>query len=241
MQKTKTILIDDEKHALDLIEILLTDYPFIEVIDKCSNGEDAINSIIEKRPDLIFLDINLGTTNGFQIIEELQALESVPDVIFISAHNKALKAYEYSAFDYIMKPIDPDRLRKSVLRYRNHQLRINKTPKRLKFITQNGIIFIDERQLIACKAEGNYTSLLLTNHKQETVTIQLGHLQNQLSSQFFFRSHRSVLINVKYLQCIRKDSVLLSDDNIEYTFPLSKENRKELELIASEFNPVEGL
>ena len=112
MKTFKTLLIDDERLAREELKSLLKEYHEIEIIDEAKNGEEGIQKIKELKPDLIFLDINMPGINGFDMIKQL---EEIPRVIFVTAYDEyALKAFEVNALDYILKPVDPERLREAI-------------------------------------------------------------------------------------------------------------------------------
>ena len=112
MKTFRTIIIDDERLAREELKSLLKDYHEIEIIDEAKNGEEGIQKIKELKPDLIFLDINMPGLNGFEMIKHL---DEIPRVIFVTAYDEyALKAFEVSALDYILKPVDPIRLKEGI-------------------------------------------------------------------------------------------------------------------------------
>ena len=108
----KALIVDDERLARKELNTLLNDFPEIEIIGEAVNADDAIEQIREKKPDLLFLDIQMPGKNGFELLENLDA---VPKVIFTTAYDEyALKAFEVNALDYLLKPIRKDRLTDSI-------------------------------------------------------------------------------------------------------------------------------
>ena len=108
----KTIIVDDERLARKELLSLLEKHSFIEIIAECANANEAKIAIEEKKPDLVFLDIQMPEKTGFDLLEEL---EYIPHVIFVTAYDDfAIKAFEVNAFDYILKPVDPIRLEESL-------------------------------------------------------------------------------------------------------------------------------
>src|SRR6266542_1641989 len=109
MNPVRAIIVDDEQLSRDFIKTFLKEQDRIEIIHECSNGIDALQFIIDARPDLVFLDIQMPDLNGFQLIQELPP-DIKPLFIFITAYDKyALKAFEVSAIDYLLKPFTSDR------------------------------------------------------------------------------------------------------------------------------------
>ncbi len=112
MKTFKTILVEDERLAREELKSLLKDYLEIDIIGEAKNGEEGIALIKEQKPDLVFLDINMPGMNGFEMLKHL---EEIPRVIFVTAYDEyALKAFEVNALDYILKPVDPERLREAI-------------------------------------------------------------------------------------------------------------------------------
>ncbi|MFN7014178.1 MAG: LytR/AlgR family response regulator transcription factor, partial [Bacteroidia bacterium] len=108
----KTLIIDDERLARQELKKLLQKYPEIEILDECSNAVEALEKIPALNPDLIFLDIQMPEINGFQLLEKL---ENVPRVVFVTAYDEyALKAFEFNALDYLLKPVHPERLDETI-------------------------------------------------------------------------------------------------------------------------------
>ena len=108
----KTIIIDDERLARKELNKLLEGFNEIEVVDMCSNVDEALISIEKNNPDLLFLDINMPEKSGFDLLEEL---ETAPKVIFVTAYDEyAIKAFEVNALDYLLKPVELDRLESAI-------------------------------------------------------------------------------------------------------------------------------
>lgn len=117
--KIRALIVDDERLARDEIRFLLEDEDDIEIIGEAAGGEDAVSQTIEKRPDIIFLDIQMPVMDGFQVIRTLLQAEALPLVIFTTAYDQyAIKAFEVNAIDYLLKPIEKKRLSEAVGRAR---------------------------------------------------------------------------------------------------------------------------
>lgn len=116
MSKLRTLIVDDEPLALSLLRSKLSKLPEIEIIAECRNGREAVSAIMDMSPDLVFLDIQMPGVNGFGVIEKLQT-DIVPLIVFITAYEQyAIEAFEVHAVDYILKPIDEERLVRAVQR-----------------------------------------------------------------------------------------------------------------------------
>jgi DNA-binding LytR/AlgR family response regulator len=126
-----------------------------------------------------------------------------------------LKAFDYAAFGYLLKPIDPVRLDETIQRYSRHHTESLKAKaskllmalKKLVFRTQKGIIFIDPKELLYCEADGNYTDLHFGMGKKETVSMNLGHIEQTLNEHGFFRVSRSCVINLSSIKSVEKRAV----------------------------------
>ena len=116
MSKLKTIIVDDEPLALDLLRSILSSIEDVEIIAECSNGRDAIAAVSSLHPDLIFLDIQMPGVNGFEVVKAMQS-DTMPMVIFATAYNQyAIDAFDMHAVDYLLKPFDPERFLVAVRR-----------------------------------------------------------------------------------------------------------------------------
>ncbi|MGB0449880.1 MAG: LytR/AlgR family response regulator transcription factor [Porticoccaceae bacterium] len=116
MQKLRTLLVDDEPLALNLLRSIVGKIDDVEIIGECKNGREAIESVMLLAPDLIFLDIQMPNVNGFEVVKALQS-DVMPMVIFATAYNQyAIDAFDLHAVDYLLKPFDPDRVLRAVQR-----------------------------------------------------------------------------------------------------------------------------
>lgn len=209
----KAILIDDEPESLkSLARQLETECPGVQIIDKCDNGKEAIMSIRENHPDLLFLDIDMPYINGFEL------LEMVPDVdfevIFTTAHDDyALKAFRISAADYLLKPIDIEQLKKAVEKVRilrekgqsSSQIQFlieqlkdidNNEVKRIALPTFDGLEFLNMSDIIYCKSDGAYSYVYFKDGSNLYISKTLRYLEDALCNFHFFRIHRSYIVNL---------------------------------------------
>jgi len=203
----RTILVDDENHALDSMEILLDrNFPGkFEVLAKCNSVDQALPEIQRYEPELIFLDIQMPQKNGFILLESVPHREF--EVIFTTAHQDyGIEAIKNEAFDYLLKPIDVIELNKTISRYLNKlkskedaevklesQLRGNQMI-RLKSQTHEDFVSLDE--ILYLEASGNYTVFHLESGEKLTVTKLLLHYEKRLkSSNLFTRVHDKILVN----------------------------------------------
>jgi two-component system LytT family response regulator len=145
-QVLKTIIVDDEPLALKLIEAKLSKLDDVEIIDRCKNGREAIEAILEKEPHLVFLDIQMPGISGLEVVKQIQDA-ILPMVVFATAYEEyALEAFDANAVDYILKPIDDDRIRRAVARAHERYAMISLQNQSIKQPILKAIEQIDESQ-----------------------------------------------------------------------------------------------
>ncbi len=204
----RAIIIDDERLARVELRRLLSPYKEINIIGEAVNVEDAISKISDLKPDLIFLDIQMPGKNGFELLEEL---DSVPTVIFTTAYDEyALKAFEYNAMDYLLKPIEPKRLEATIKKI----IEINR--KNITDDSDHPILAEDDQVFVKdgerCwfvklstvrlfESEGNYVRLYFDDFKP-LILRTLNYLDERLDSRTFFRANRKHIINLKFIENI---------------------------------------
>jgi len=212
----RAVIVDDEPDARDALRLALERYcPEIEIIASSENPEDGLEQIKKQKPDLLFLDVDMPGMSGFDVLNQLT--ESNMNVIFVTAHDKyAIKAIRFSALDYLLKPVDAEDLQRAVKRAvekRNHgenkikvksfldnvrsqQERLGK----LSVPTMEGLLFLDIHEIVYCKADDNYTEIILNNKEKIVVSKTLKDVEEMLEGYSFFRIHQSYLINLKFMQ-----------------------------------------
>lgn len=240
------IIVDDERRSRELLMSLLEKFEKFKVIATAENVDHAFEIIQVNIPDLIFLDIEMPTKNGFQLLEMLLAQKLNPTVVFTTAYEKyAIKAFKFAAFDYLLKPIKLTDLELTLNRYmeKKHNFNLYQNTKTLNEFINNkevlklnlrtGTLIIEPDELVLCIADGNYTHLLLNDGKQETVTFNIGEIHKMIPENGFFRVDRSNILNLSYLKKIDyKGRNIVVKLNSEYKkIKLSKENIKKLEEI----------
>jgi len=242
--KTLTaILVDDEEGARDVLSILLERFcPTIDLIGKYSNVEDAVDGVKKHNPDVVFLDIEMPNYAGYEIVEFFDEINF--EMVFITAHDKyAIKAFEISAVDYLLKPIDLDRLKSSVekltqkvqLKQPNHIGLLTDTLKsnevKSVVISDKGYqTKIDLKDIIAFEAKESYCSLH-TIEKKYVASKNLKHFETILSqNKNFFRVHKSWLINLDFMKNYSKSNLEINLEN-DIVAKLSKYKKAEFETV----------
>jgi two-component system, LytTR family, response regulator len=212
----RAVVIDDEPLARRGIISRLRPYPQFQVIAECANGEDALNAIVEHRPDLIFLDVQMPEMDGFEMLENLP-LDERPAVIFLTAFDHyALRAFEVHATDYLLKPIDDVRFTEAIERVqRTLQMeRDNTLGERLeslltdlhskrssgnqqRFAIRNGrrVFFVTASDVEWIEAQGDYAALHV-NGKTHLLREPLHILERRLDASIFIRIHRSTIVRL---------------------------------------------
>jgi DNA-binding LytR/AlgR family response regulator len=238
--KLRSVIIEDEPGSLQLLHNLLDANGNVIVVGESSDPFKAIDLLLETKPDLLFLDIKMPGKSGFEILDDMRKIRSLnPYVVFITAYNEfAIRAFEYAAFDYLLKPVDPVRLNDSILRCIDSKSsdRSQKTQlllesiKKIHFRNTSGFIFIDPLEIIYVEAAGNYSVFHLSDNRTETVTMLLGKIHEMLDSEIFFRISRSCIINLNDLKKINSKQLqcILSRDGTELKCDISRERISEL-------------
>ena len=234
----KTILIDDELMALESLTYdLNTHCPSVEIIKSVTNPEDAIKYINELKPDLVMSDIQMPRMNAFTMLEKLDYKDF--DLILVTAFNKyAVRAFEFSAVDYLVKPVDPKKLVTAIQKAKDkkashdieeklalimHNLKFgNNENYTLAIPTLDGAEFIEVKDLVYLSADSNYCHLFFANGSKMMVSKPLKHFANILVDHHFLRIHQSHMINTSYIKSYRKGlagSIILKDGT---TLPISR-------------------
>ncbi len=208
----RTVIIDDENHAITNICTMLQKFEDVKIEYTATNPEDAIAYLVKNDADLVFLDIKMPGQTGFDVLDSLNNLGANSfKVVFLTAYDEfAIKAIKYTAFDYLLKPVDKQELQETINRViaekNTHKpygysqlLDLLKTEAKLKINTPNGYEFINTNDIAYAESTGNYTNLVLTNNTSRTVSKTLKEIETELEQFSFVRVHRKNLINKKHL------------------------------------------
>jgi len=204
----KALIIDDERLARVELRRLLSPYKEINIVGEAVNAEDALNKITELNPELIFLDIQMPGKNGFELLEEL---DSVPAVIFTTAYDEyALKAFEYNAMDYLLKPIEPERLEETVKKIIEKERKTSNEVSTSNKLSEEDQVFVKDGDkcwfvklstVRLFESEGNYVRLYFDENKP-LILRTLNYLDERLDNKTFFRANRKHIINLKWIDNI---------------------------------------
>ena len=209
------IIIDDEaKGRIVLKQKLETYCAVVQIVAEAADGIEALKLIETHKPQLIFLDIEMPRMNGFEMLNSIKDKDF--HIIFTTAYDQyAIKAIKYSAFDYLLKPIDIDELKAAVLKIET--LKKSSTSKQFEMLQQNmlepknkfsklaiasveGLQFYNINDIVHLEANSNYTDIYLVNKIKVTASKTLKEFEDLLPSSFFFRTHHSHLINLNFIK-----------------------------------------
>lgn len=203
------LIVDDEELAQLQVKFLLRNYPRFENVETASSLDEALGKYNSKKPDLIFLDINIQENTGFDLLENL---EDAPPVIFSTAHEEhALKAFQVQAFDYILKPIDSARFNKIVQRFIKTFDNSTVTPveeedgnpfNRIFLKDGDNAWFIGYEEIQRIESDGSFCRIY-HNGKETKIHRSLVQIEAKLPSKHFFRANRQTLVNLNWLSDIR--------------------------------------
>jgi two-component system, LytTR family, response regulator len=220
----KTVLIDDEKHALESLKILLERHfpEKFEILAMCNSVDQALPAIEMIEPELVFLDIQMPQKHGFTLLEILP--NRTFEVIFITAHQEhAINAISHDALAYLLKPIDSLELQKAIAKFENKRKNnsLNDTLSSIKkqlnslniidFNTQESILYVDLDDILYFQAEGNYTRVYMEKKDSQLLSKPIGYFEKRLEdSNHFIRIHHSYLANAtKFDKYDKKEGYLI--------------------------------
>ena len=207
MSSINVIIVDDERPARKELIFLLKDFPGIVVQGDVDNIKDAITLITTKKPDLVFLDIQLSGENGFDLLKKV-AVDF--KTIFVTAYDEyAIKAFDVNASDYLLKPVDPKRLEIALKRIMDVPAKNNSEIKKFEYcdsiyVKQNNCTarFIEINSIIAITSVANHSKLETLDGNSYVILKTLKQWEAELPEVFFIRIHRSTIVNLKFINKI---------------------------------------
>jgi two-component system LytT family response regulator len=237
-----SVLVDDERHCLETLAWQLEKFcPHVSIVAQCESGEQALEVLSGKTVDLVFLDIEMPRMNGFELLQRVGHVTF--DVIFTTAYDMfAVKAFKFSALDYLLKPIDKDELVQAVSKVKGRQPIMPEqldilfqtlygrkpTSPKVALPTMSGLEFVTAEEIIHCQSEGNYTHIYLQDKSHYLICRTLKETEELLSGHNFFRVHHSHLINPNHIRkYIKGDGgyVIMSDNT---SISVSRSRKEEL-------------
>jgi len=246
--KIRTVIVDDERHARQKVRALLAAAPDVEVVAECADGDDAVDTILELKPDLVFLDVQMPGRDGFDVLGAIG--DAAANVIFVTAHDQyAVRAFEVQALDYLLKPFDRPRMQLALERVRarmrdgddlQERLRAlveqvrprGETLERIMVKSSGRITFLRVEEIDWIEAADNYVRLH-AGRESHLIRETMNHLETKLDRKRFIRVHRKAIVNVDSVREIR--SLFHGDHNILLRtgadIPLGRSYRERLEAI----------
>jgi two-component system LytT family response regulator len=217
----RALVVDDEPLGRRAIWRLLGKHVGVDVIGECGDGESAVRAIRERKPDLVFLDVQMPEMDGFQVLSEVGANE-LPVTIFVTAYDRyALRAFDANAIDYLLKPIGKERFERALTRAKHRiagQLNYDEVhriisslerlaaartyPDRLAIPKNGRVLFVATKDIDWIEAEGNYVRLHVGNREHEFRETLAG-LEERLNPSEFLRIHRSTIVNIQRINEIQ--------------------------------------
>ncbi len=240
----KALIVDDEAPARSRLARMLSAFGDLEVVGEASNGLEALQTVQNLQPDLVFLDIEMPELNGLEVAEAWGG--KGPAVVFVTAYSEhALKAFELSALDYLVKPVSPERLAETIERVRRQKeprpaahlqkliesLQEGRTRRRMAVKSGAKYRVFEPSQVSAIVAREHYAALLVDG-QELLADDSLDQLAQRLDPARFLRIHRSAIINLDYLRELehegdRKYTAVLSDP-AKTRLPVSREKLEDL-------------
>jgi two-component system LytT family response regulator len=239
MENIRVLIVDDEPLAREGVRMLLKAEPDIEIIGECRNGREAVKTILRARPDLVLLDIQMPGMDGFEVLEAIGA-QRMPQVIFVTAYDEhALRAFEVSALDYLLKPIDAARFQEALARARD-RIRGNNLAalatqlqqmmatwqseknylERIAIKSTGRVVLLGVHEIDWIEAADNYVQLH-AGKVSHLLLATMNGLASRLNPQQFLRIHRSTIVNVQRIKELQPlfhgEYRIILQDNTELT------------------------
>ena len=229
----RTVLVDDEIDSIRVLQKLLESFcPQVAIVGTANGVETALQVIRETGPDLVFLDIEMAQGNAFDLLNQLQPLSF--QFIFVTAFDDyAIRAFKYSAVDYLLKPVDIDDLRSAISRVQERPLEKDLTQKmrtllehmgslqmsqqKMAIPTITGLMFVPVQEILRFEAKGNYTTIVMANNDTILATKTIKDYEEALPEAIFYRIHNSHIINlsrIKEYQKGRGGAVVMEDGTV---------------------------
>jgi len=240
----KAVIIDDEPAMQQVNSLLMNEYfPEVTVAGIANSVESAVLLIKEQQPQLVLLDIELGSGTGFQVLQQLKPYSF--KVVFITGFDSyALKAIKFSALDYILKPVNEtefqNAIQKAVDEINNQESQQLQTqhlldtfkkeinPKKLVLKTAELLHIVDISDIHFCQSDNSYTTFFLENNEKIVVSKSIGEFESLLADFSFFRPHQSFLVNLNHVKKIDKSDGGLIVMKNKKEIPISIRQKKKL-------------
>ncbi len=213
MKTLRTLIVDDERLAREELKKMLEVHHEIEIIAEAKNGKEAIEIINTEKPDLIFLDVSMPEMSGFEMLKNLP---EIPKVIFVTAHDEfALNAFEVNALDYVLKPVDPERLKDAIAKANKEDGEFfsdlsSRSSRKDRLLTVTDRVFIKDGEkcwfvelskVRMMESDGNYVKVYFDTFRP-LILRSLNSFEERLDAEHFFRANRKFIINLNWVHSI---------------------------------------
>lgn len=206
--KFKSLIIDDENLAREDLKALLKDIEEVELIGEAATVDDAKKIISELNPNLIFLDIQMPGKSGFDLLKEI---ETTANIIFVTAFDEyAIRAFEVNAQDYLLKPVDKNRLKLAIERLAVNKENVIDSSKNFEYndhifiLANNSHQFIKISSIVKITSAGNYSEIFTENEKKGLVYKSLKEWESKLPEKYFVRIHRNAIVNLEFVENVEE-------------------------------------
>lgn len=241
----RVAIVDDEQATRNLLKQLFKDYfPDIQLIGEADDVNSGVKLLQQETPDLLLLDIQMPDGSGFDLLNQFENPEF--QLIFITAYDKfALKAFDYNAIDYLLKPLDPKSLRKAIEKFHRNSDRVlrprlkgmmevmeTKQAQRIALSSAEGYAFYELEEIVRLESSGGYTTFYIANGQRTTVAKTIKDYEELLPESQFFRVHQSHIVALQYVRKFLKaenGQALMADG---YKVPVARRKKdKFIELL----------
>ncbi|MBQ6650294.1 MAG: response regulator transcription factor [Atopobiaceae bacterium] len=197
------MIVDDEAPARSELRYLLEETGRVDSITEASSARETVEKLMEGRPDVLFMDISMPKTTGMQLAEALHRLKNPPAIVFVTAYSEyALEAFDVDAVDYLMKPVETDRLERALDKVQARlkpQASAHTSVERIPVEKGGRKVLVPIDQIRYIEAKDDY-SCIYTDNDRFLSTISLAQLENKLAPHGFFRVHRGYIVNLEYVE-----------------------------------------
>jgi two-component system LytT family response regulator len=202
-KKLQAIIVDDERLARNDLRSMLSEYKNIEIVGEADNVYKAVELINAEDPDLIFLDIQMPGESGFDLLEKIDLRARV---VFVTAFDEyAIRAFEVDAIDYLLKPVNPERLKTAIDRLSREDISPTEHRRNLEYddamlLTINSHLkFLRVNSIVYIQAAGDYSEVMTNENKKGLIQKSMAEWEQRLPEKYFCRIHRSTIANIEYI------------------------------------------
>lgn len=248
----QAVLVDDEQLACDELTYLLKEFPELEIVATGHNGLEALELVTEHEPDVVFLDVQMPGLDGISVIRKLREKQAaLPYFVLVTAfENYAVEAFRLEAADYLLKPVDMDRLTETIGRVRrflaDKQIEVEDSAQqattkpalqRNKLLVKSGMrnFIVDAQDIVYATIEDGLITVVATNLEGQSNYRTIEELQSNLDPDLFWRVHRSYLVNINRIREVvpwfKSSYQLRMDDKKQTEIPVSRVQTKRLRML----------